>query len=155
MIILEQPKELELVKILVGKWKVELKVEMPNGNVMEGKGKAIGKLVALGYGVYTEVRTDISGMGPHSEVDLWSFDRWERKMHLYSITSTGAVHDHIGSWRDEKTLVFRWEGLYEGKNSGEDVVFTFVSLNEIRVHEIDTSDRQLGLIFNYILTRLD
>jgi hypothetical protein len=150
---LEQPEELELVKKLVGKWKVELKAKVSNGKVMEGKGKAIGKPVALGYGVYTEVRADISGMEPYAEVDLWSFDRWEKRMHFYSITSTGAVHDHIGSWRDEKTRVFRWEGLYEGKNSGEDVVFTFVSPNEIRVHEIDTSDGQPVQIFDYILTR--
>lgn len=146
-------RELELLQKLIGDWTVDLTAKMPDGTSLQGKGTVKASGLSMDRGVYTEMRLDVPGMGPYHEDDLWGFDQWENKMHLYSITSTGAAHDHSGRWKDEKTLEFHWEGLYEGKPATEDTSLTWVSGREIHVHEVDTSEGQTGPVFDYIVKK--
>jgi len=146
-------RELELLGKLVGDWTVDFSGKMPDGSSLEGKGTARAIDLSMDRGVRTELRLDAPGMGAYHEDDLWSFDQWEKKMHLYSITSTGAVHDHSGRWKDDNTLELHWEGLYEDKPSTEDVVFTWVGENEIRAHEVDTSEGKPGPVFDYVMKK--
>jgi len=146
-------KEIEMLKKLVGDWNVDLTAKMPDGTSLEGKGTARAMELSLDRGVSTEIRLDVPGMGAYHEDDLWGFDQWQKEMHLHSITSTGAVHDHTGAWRDDKTLEFRWKGVYEGKPATEHVIMTWTGDDEIRVHEEDTSDGQAGPVFDYTLKR--
>jgi hypothetical protein len=146
-------REIEMLKRLVGDWSLELTAKMPDGSSLEGKGTARASELSLDRGIRTEIRAEIQGMGAYHEDDLWGYDQWEKKIHFYSVTSSGAVHDHSGTWEDDKTLHFRWEGLYEGKPSTEDVVMTWTGDNEVRVHEVDTSEGQQGSVFDYVLRR--
>jgi len=43
--------------------------------------------------------------------------------------------------------------LYEGKQATEDVVLTLAGDNEIRVHEVDTSEGKPGPVFDYVLKK--
>jgi len=104
-------------------------------------------------GIRTEMRLDAEGMGAYHEDDLWGYDQWEKKIHFYSVTSTGAVHDRSGKWKDDKTLELHWEGLYEGKPTTEDVVLRWAADSEIRVHEVDASEGQPGPVFDYVLKK--
>jgi len=146
-------REIELLGRLVGDWTVYLNAKMPDGTALQGKGTVRASELSMDRGIRTELRLDAPGMGVYHEDDLWGFDQWEKKIHLYSITSTGAVHDHSGTWKDENTLELHWEGLYEGKPATEDVVFTWVADNEIRVHEVDTSEGQPGPVFDYVIKK--
>ncbi len=146
-----QPKELErLAEKFVGKWKIDLTIKMPDGSTLKGKGTAECKQLSLGRGVYSAVRLNVEGMGQYDEDDLWGFDQWTKKMHFYAIASSGALHDHVGMWKDESTLEFHWEGIYEGKPAAEDVVFRWVSDKELHVHEVDTSDGQPSMTMDYV-----
>jgi len=146
-------KEIELLDRLVGDWTVELTGKVPDGTSLQGKGTVRAIELSLGRGIRTEMKLDVPGMGAYDEDDLWGFDQWQKEIHLFSITSTGAVHDHSGKWNDDKTLELHWEGLYEGKPATEDVVLTWVTDDEIRVHEVDTSGGQTGPVFEYVLKR--
>ena len=146
-------RDLELLSRLVGDWTVDLAAKMPDGTSLRGKGTVRATELSLDRGIRTEIRLDAEGMGAYHEDDLWGFDQWEKKIHFYSITSTGAVHDHSGTWKDDKTLELHWEGLYEGKPATEDVTMKWVSDSEIRVHEVDTSEGQPGPVFDYILKK--
>lgn len=148
-----QPRELEELKSrLVGEYDIDLTMTMPNGDNLRSKGYAMAEEISLGFGVRTTLRANIPGIGPYEEHDLWSFDRWEKKMHFYSVTSTGAVHDHVGGWTSANVLRFEWRGLYQGKPATESVSLTF-STGEISVHEVDTSDGQQGPISDFVLKR--
>ena len=147
-------REIEMLKRLVGDWSVELTGKMPDGTSLKGNGTVRAIELSMDRGIRTEMRLDAEGMGAYHEDDLWGYDQWEKKIHLYSVTSSGAVHDHSGTWKDDKTLHLRWEGLYEGKPSTEDVVMTWTRDNEIRIHEVDTSEGQPGPVFDYILKKL-
>lgn len=126
---------------------------MPDGTSLKGKGTVRATELSMDRGIRSELQAGVPGMGAYHEDDLWGFDQWQEKIHFYSVTSTGAVHDHSGTWKDDKTLELHWEGLYEGKPATEDIVLTLVADNEIRVHEIDTSEGQPGPVFDYILKK--
>jgi len=145
-----KPKELERMGRLVGDWIVDLTGKMPDGTSVRGKGALKATELSLDRGIRTEMRLEIDGLGPYHEDDLWSFDQWEKKMHLYSVTSSGAVHDHSGSWKDDRTLALHWDGLFEGKPATEDVALTWVSDHEMHAHEVNTSEGQPGPVFEYV-----
>jgi len=142
-----------LLRRLVGDWTVDLTAKMPDGTSLKGKGTVRATELSMDRGIRSELQAGVPGMGAYHEDDLWGFDQWQEKIHFYSVTSTGAVHDHSGTWKDDKTLELHWEGLYEGKPATEDIVLTLVADNEIRVHEIDTSEGQPGPVFDYILKK--
>ena len=96
---------------------------------------------------------DVEGLGKYVEQDLWGYQRWEKKVHLYSITTTAAVHDHAGNWKDDNTLVFHWEGLNEGKPSAEDLTLKWVSADEITGHEVDIANGEVEMEIDYIFKR--
>jgi len=55
-------------------------------------------------GINSEIDTHIEGYEDYYENDLWSIDPTTGKVHLYSMTSEGEAHDHVGEWKDEKPL---------------------------------------------------
>jgi hypothetical protein len=63
----------------------------------------------------------IEGYDDYVEHDLWSFDHSMGKVHLFSVTSQGAVHDHVGNWKDDKILELKWNGIYEGTETTENI----------------------------------
>ena len=146
-------KEIGLLEKLIGEWNVDLVAKMPDGTSLQGSGIVRATKLSMDRGIRTEMKADVPGMGSYHEDDLWGFDQWENKIHFYSITSTGAVHDHSGTWKDDETLELHWKGLYEGKPSTEDVVVKLVGDKEIRVHEIDTSEGQSGPAFDYVMKK--
>ncbi len=150
---LEQPKQLELLKQLIGEWSVGVAMKMDNGTILSGCGTMVAKEVASGLGVSTEIDLDIDGYGFYAEHDLWSFDRWTGKVHLFSVTSSGAVHDHEGSWIDDKTLELKWKGIYEAKDSTEDVTVKWISKDEVKVYETDYSEGKTSMTAEYVFKR--
>jgi hypothetical protein len=150
----KQPVELtRLIKKLVGKWDGEIKIKMPDGSTLEGKGALNAQEVVSGFGVRTEMQFDIEGFGKYKEEALWGYQRWEKKLHIYSITTTAAVHDHVGKWEDENTLTFSWKGLNEGKPSGEKVRVKWISPKEFQAHEVDTEKGKVSMKIDYIFKK--
>ena len=150
----KQPIELtRLIEKLTGKWDGEIHIKMPDGSTLDGKGILTAHEVVSGFGVRTEMQFDIEGFGKYEEQDLWGYQRWEKKLHIYSITTTAAVHDHVGKWEDENTLTFGWKGLNEGEPSGEKVRLKWVSPTEIRAHEVDTANGKVSMEVDYIFRK--
>ncbi|MEM2970204.1 MAG: hypothetical protein QXR63_04630 [Candidatus Bathyarchaeia archaeon] len=150
----KQPEELtRLINKVVGTWDVELTIKLADGSILKGKGELNAKEIVNGFGVRTEMDLDVEGLGKYVEQDLWGYQRWEKKVHLYSITTTAAVHDHAGNWKDDNTLVFHWEGLNEGKPSAEELTLKWVSPDKITGHEIYTADGKVEMELDYTFER--
>ncbi|MCW3996579.1 MAG: hypothetical protein NWE98_10600 [Candidatus Bathyarchaeota archaeon] len=150
---IEQPKQLELLKQLIGEWNVGVAMKMENGTVLSGCGTMTAKEIASGFGVSTEIDLDLEGFGMYTELGLWSFDRWTGKVHLYSVTSSGAVHDHVGDWKDDKTIELQWTGIYEAKDAKEEVTIKWEGTDEIRVFETDYAEGKVNLTAEYVFRR--
>ena len=56
------------------------------------------------FGINSEIDTHVEGYEDYYENDLWSFDRANGKLHVFSITSEGDTHDHVGNWPMMKPL---------------------------------------------------
>jgi len=110
---MKQPKELEALKRLVGEWAIGIALKTSDGKLFSGCGVMTAKEAASGFGGSAELDIHIEGYYDYVEHDLWSFDRWTGKVHLFSVTSSGAVHDHVGVWKDDETLTLQWSGIYE------------------------------------------
>ena len=91
----QQTKELELLKQLIGEWTVGIAMKTTDDKVVSGCGDMTAEEIAE-LGVNSEMETHIEGYEDYFENDLWSFDRASGKMHLFSITSEGDAHDHVG-----------------------------------------------------------
>ncbi len=150
---MDQPKELELLKQLVGEWTMGIVMKTGDSKIASGCGTMTAKETAYGLGISTEMNMHIEGYDDYAEHDLWSFDRWTSKVHLFSVTSSGAVHDHVGEWKDDKTLELKWAGIYEDTQTKEDITVQWLSKDEIRIHEKDQSEDKTTITFDYVLKR--
>jgi hypothetical protein len=146
------PKELEMLKRLKGDWNVEITAMMPDGSKANGEGRIAAEEIARGDGVHTRMSYIVAG-GSVEEEDLWSFDRWGKKVHVFSVTSDHNVHDHIGGWRDDATLEARWDGTMDGKDAAEALVMTWESPDRFRIHDTMYSDGKATIEAAFIATR--
>ena len=86
-------------------------------------------------GVNSEIDTHLEGYDDYYENDLWSFDQSTGKVHLFGITSEGEAHDHVGKWKDKRTLELNWRGTFEDQEQEEEIMAKWVSKDQIEVKE--------------------
>jgi hypothetical protein len=125
-----------------------------NGNrkVVFGYGE-MSAVEIVHLGVNSAFNMHIEGYDDYFENDLWSFDKASGKMHLFSVTSEGEAHDHVGDWIDDKTLEFSWKGYYGNEDLEEKTTVTWISKDQVEVKETDYSRGKLKLSANYVLKR--
>lgn len=147
-----QPKELELLKQLVGEWNVGLAMKISDDKIVSGFGE-MSAVEISDLGVNSEINTRIEGYDDFYENDLWSFDQGSGKVHLFSITSEGDAHDHVGTWIDDKTLDLNWRGTFEDQELEEKIVIKWISKNQIELKESNYQLGKLKFIIDYVFKR--
>ena len=150
---MEFPKELELIKKLVGEWTVEVALKIPDHKILSGCGSLTAKMLGSNLGLSVQVDLQVEESEEYFEDGLWSFDRKGGKIHYFSLNSQGDVHDHVGCWTDNKNLVVKWTGRYEGKPASEEIRLKWVGSDEIRVFETETALEQPDVTLEYVLKR--
>ena len=101
-------KELEMLKQLIGEWSVGVAMKLGEEKFVSGCGD-MNAVELRDMGVNSEIDFHIEGYEDYYENDLWTYDRANGKVHVFSITSEGDVHDHIGSLVDESTIEMNWK----------------------------------------------
>jgi len=129
----EQPAELDRLRDrFVGEWDLDLTIRMPDGSTMTGRGTASVREVSRGYGIESVLAYTVGGI-PYEETDLWSYDRWGERIHMFGVGSDGSVHDHTGGWKDADTLELHWRGVQAGGEAEETVTATWESADTVRI----------------------
>ncbi len=141
----QQIRELKLLEQLVGEWAVGIAMKTSNGKVLSGCGTMTAKEMPSQLGINSEMDMHIEGVDDYVENDLWSLDRATGKVHLFSVTSQGDAHDHVGDWIDDKTLELNWKGCYEKEDLEEKITVNWVSKDQIEVKETDYSKGKIKL----------
>jgi len=95
---------------------------------------------------------EIENLGSYEEVDILGFDRSEKKFHFFSVTNTAAAYDHIGSWLDDNSISFLYEGTQNGKSYREELSVNFSS-SEVNVLENDYLGEQLISTMDILLKK--
>jgi len=148
----QQTKELELIKQLIGEWSVGIAMKTSNGKVVSGCGDMTAVEIAE-LGVNSEIETHVEGYEDYYENDLWSFDRASGKVHLFGMTSEGEAHDHVGTWKDKRTLELRWRGTFEDQELEEQIIVKWVSKDQFELVETAFSFGKITLTTNYVFKR--
>jgi hypothetical protein len=100
----QQIRALKLLEQLIGEWVVGIAMKTSSGKLISGCGTMTAKEMRSPLGISSEMGIHIDGEDDYFESDIWSFDQAAGKMHLFSVTSHGDAHDHMGDWIDEKLL---------------------------------------------------
>lgn len=146
----QQSKELERLNQLIGEWAVGVAMKATDGKIASGCGE-MSAVEIVNLGVNTSMNMHIEGYDDYYENDLWSFDRLSGKVHLFSVTSEGDAHDHSGEWKDEKTLILNWKGIYEKVT--EEITVKWVTEDQVEVKENDYQKGKLRLTIDYVFKR--
>ena len=148
----QQTKERELLKQLVGEWTVGIAMKTDNDKVVSGCGDMTAVEI-FELGVNSEINTHIEGYEDYYENDLWSFDRASGKVHLFGITSEGEAHDHVGTWKDERTLELHWRGNFEDQELEEWITVRWLSKDQFELVETAATLGKVNLTTNYVFKR--
>jgi hypothetical protein len=148
----QQTKERELLKQLVGEWTVGIAMKTDNDKVVAGCGDMTAVEV-FELGVNSEINTHIEGYEDYYENDLWSFDQASGKVHLFGITSEGEAHDHVGTWKDDRTLELHWRGTFEDQELEEWITVRWLSKDQFELVETAATLGKVNLTTNYVFKR--
>lgn len=151
---IQATKELELLKQLIGEWNVgiAMKVGDENEKVVSGCGEMTAVEIP-NIGINSEINTRVEGYDDFYENDLWSFDQQTGKIHVFSMTSEGDAHDHVGVWNDDKTLELHWRGTFEDQEMEEHIVARWASKDQLELKETNYSLGKLKFTTDYVFKR--
>jgi hypothetical protein len=146
------PDQARQLARFIGAWAVEgtLTVE---GNPLKMVGEWIFAPSAAGWGVRASLRAEIEALGAYEEDDLVGYDVETRTFHIYSLTNSGAVHDHVASWASENVLDFEYNGLQGGKPYREVGRVELLAADRMLAESTDFVDGQEASSMEVTLTR--
>jgi hypothetical protein len=150
--ITQQPKEIELLKQLIGEWSVGIAIKTSDGRVISGCGEMTAVEIQDSM-IDSEVDTHIEDYFDFYENDLWSFDQPTGKTHLFSVTSEGDFHDHVGNWKDPQTLELTWRGTCENQDLQEQITVRWLTKDQFELKAVRYQKSEALLITNYIFKR--
>jgi len=137
------PSECQALKRFTGAWAVEGTLSA-EGATMPLTGTWSFAPAAAGWGVASMLRGHIDPLGAYEEDDLLGFDAETGLFHIYSLTNTGAVHDHVARWVTSDRLEFDYTGLQGGKPYRETGSVEFIDARTMRVESEDYVDGALS-----------
>jgi len=146
-----QSKELELLKQLIGDWSVGIALKTTEDRIVAGCGEM--NAVEIESGINSEINTRIEGYEDYYENDIWSFDETKGQVHLFSVTSEGEFHDHVGNWKDDTTLELKWRGTFEDQEQEERILARWLTKDHIELRETNYSFGKPLLITDYVFKR--
>jgi hypothetical protein len=123
------PEVKKTVDTFVGKWNAELSLTMPGQPPVKFKGVFDCKKIAGGTAVYCQQNTKVPGMGQMEESDLIVYDPETRSIRFMTWSNQGEIHDHKGTWKDDKTIEIKHEATMGGKPLSEVFEFTVTGPN--------------------------
>lgn len=94
--------------------------------------------ISDGWGIQVHETSDMGEAGTYRCENILGFDPGGGKLHIYSVSNMGDCHDHVGGWKDDSTLAFRYEGITEGKPFVEDITMTLEGPNQYSMRGIRT-----------------
>lgn len=74
------------------------------------------------------------------ESDLMGYDPISDHVHWYAVTNAAELHDQIGNWKDDKTLLVNYSADAGGRAEVEDISLEFTSPSNISARTIVTMD---------------
>ncbi len=106
---------------------------------------------AGGSGVRTVGQTSIEGLGTFEEEELIGFDPGDGAVHMFSLNKL-AVRDHVGAWKDDRTLVVEYRGIQGGKHCRERITIA-IDGDRMEATVVETLDGEVVVTTSLSLAR--
>ncbi len=146
------PEGAKRLEWFVGEWTLGGTLEL-EGNTFAISGDWSMTPAAGGWGVRSQLRGEIEGLGPMLEDDLLGFDPETALIHLYSLTNTGNVHDHVGQWREDGGFDLVYEGTQQGQPYREEIELRREGERRFTVRSVEHVGGALASMMQAELTR--
>jgi hypothetical protein len=147
-----KPEETSRFARFAGEWALEGTLTL-EGTPLPMTGSWTFTIVAGGWGVRGVMRSQVEGLGTYEEDDLVGFDQETGQFHVYSITNSAAVHDHVGGWTDPHTFEIAYEGRQGGKPYREMARVKFSNDATLEMESTDYVDGQLASVLAVTLRK--
>lgn len=127
------PEVKKTVDAFFGNWASSITMTTPDGKETKFKGTwACGKKIAGGIAVECSMSTKIPGMGEMIESDFIGYDPETKSVHMMTWSNAGEIHDHKGTWTDDKTVTIDFTGTAGGKPLQEHMVITWADAKSLK-----------------------
>jgi hypothetical protein len=138
------PESKKTVDAFLGKWALDGSLT-PNGakEPFKLKGTMECKKAAGGLAVNCTMTAKAPApIGTMELAALFGYDASRKEVHMFSMTSAGEVHDHKGTWKDDKTLDLGTLNYTEGgKPATETLVFTWADPKTLTFKSVTTGEQ--------------
>jgi hypothetical protein len=148
----QQHKSLELLQQLIGEWSMGIAMKVSGDKVVSGCGE-MSAVEIEHSGINSEINMQLEGYEDYYENDLWSIDAVTGKVHLYSVTSEGESHDHVGEWVDDNTLELKWRGTFEDQEMEEHIRARWIDKDQFELKEFNYNTGRQLLQTDYVFKR--
>jgi hypothetical protein len=74
-------------------------------------------------------------------------------MHLFSMTSEGEAHDHVGDWTGSNILELNWRGTFEDQELEEKIRVRWIDKDQIELRETNLELGKEKFIIDYVFKR--
>jgi hypothetical protein len=123
------PPEIQKFYNFAGKWTGTYDAVM-EGQKMTADASYTWSKIVDGWGMFIDEKIEMPGMPVYLGHNILGYDIGEKKYHLYTISNYAQVHDHVGGWKDDKTMYLEYNGIVDGKPYKEELYMTINSPNE-------------------------
>ena len=138
----EVPEAVKNLMKFVGKWESNASLGM-EGKTYKVLYKVDCKPIADGNGVYVDEWFSSKELGTLKGSDLFGYDPFDTKIHVYSVDNMGTTHEHTGEWQTPDHLYVEHNSVREGKKYVEKLDFTFAKKDELQFKLVATLDGQV------------
>jgi hypothetical protein len=146
------PDAIHSLDRLLGTWRVEGTLTVGE-NPLRLDGRWEFTAAAAGWGIKAALRADVEGMGAYVEDDLLGYDVETQTFHIYSLTNSGAVHDHVARWTGADVFELTYDGLQDGKPYHEEGRVTFIPGGQMQIVSRDFVAGELASSMDVTLRR--
>ena len=99
------PPELKkTVDAFVGTWTIDGTATMPGGAPTKVKETIVCTKAVAGRVASCTGHANVPGMGKMEDLMIVTYDVEAKKVRVMGMSSLGEVHDHVCTWKDDKTL---------------------------------------------------
>jgi hypothetical protein len=135
------PDEVKKLYIFLGNWKGKATMTA-NGETQNFDYFMDMKTDADGWGILYHEKGLIPNATPYLGFGMLAFDVNDNMLHIFTVSNYGDVHDHKGTWTDDKHFKVVYNGTMEGKTMKEELSVEITDANTWKFNDVVTVDGQ-------------
>lgn len=128
------PEPLKKLYVFEGNWQGKATMTV-NGQTMTMDYFMDMKKDAQGWGLSYHEKGMMPDAPPYIGFGAFGMDMADNSLHIYTISNYGDVHDHKGTWTDDKNFKLQYTGNMDGKPMVEDLWCEVIDKDRWKLHD--------------------